>query len=243
MRSEALSARANIAEQLRSMRLHERLGMVRVDRDGKGYETIFRGLVETFSYVSGLRSKIVLDVGAGNTRGIAELSRYYPYLDFRATVLTMPRNSETMHYPECIRVTSAESLRGVAAESVGGILALNSIAYSRGPELVVGRLDDVLVPSGVIKATFRSWRVESEELEQLYDLSGFSYHDEFSRELKARGYDVDLWHGPYDIITAVKPPFKKTAKDLSKSDRQIFNSGIDTEIRDLRVVLGGTWTK
>src|SRR3989344_4966411 len=143
MRNEALSARANIAEQLRLMRLNERLGMIRVDRDGKGYAQIFRGMSETFDYVSGLRSKVVLDVGAGNTRGIAELSRDYPWLDFRATVLTLPRDIETMHYRGCITVTSAECLRGIPVESVGGILALNSIAYSREPELVVGRLDDV----------------------------------------------------------------------------------------------------
>ena len=241
MRNEALSARANIAEQLRLMRLNERLGMIRVDRDGKGYAQIFRGMSETFDYVSGLRSKVVLDVGAGNTRGIAELSRDYPWLDFRATVLTLPRDIETMHYRGCITVTSAECLRGIPVESVGGILALNSIAYSREPELVVGRLDDVLVPSGVIKATFRSWRVEDEELEKLYEISCFSYHDEFSRELKARGYDVDLWHGPYDIITAVKPPFKTTAKELARGDKGIFNAGIDTEVRDLRAVLGNNF--
>ncbi len=238
MRNEALSARANVAEQLRLMRLNERLGIVRADRDGKGYVQIFRGLEETFNYVSGLRSKVVLDIGAGNTKGIAELSRDYQWLDFRATVLTLPRDVGTMHYRGCITVTSAECLRGVPAESVGGILALNSIAYSRDPELVVSRLDDVLVPSGVIKATFRSWWADDEWLEKLYEVSGFSYHDEFSRELKARGYDVDLWHGSYDIITAVKRPITTTAKELSRGDIGIFNAEIVSGVRALRIGRG-----
>ncbi len=106
-------------------------------------------------------------------------------LDVEVTALN--RNPElAQNFPkDKVNITGAETLRGIDTKSLGGVLALNSIAYSAYPKLAIQKIDEVLIPGGAIKGTFAV-------LGGIRNYSGSMFKDcaQFTRELQSRGYDV-----------------------------------------------------
>lgn len=116
------------------------------------------GLEHFFQHVKQIGYPKVLDIGTGSGRAIKELScsSVAAGIDFETTVLTSdPRTFENLPRNK-VHITSAESLRGISNESVGGVIAVYSVGYSETPSLVAASINRVLAPSGVFKGIFAS---------------------------------------------------------------------------------------
>ena len=142
-----------IASQLLAIRKFER--KIKPDSDyednrtGAEYVHALRGLTKSLDYVRRLGStNLVLDIGAGSTRGIAEIARSpeASELDFRATVLRYRPEIEEYLGLDRTSVTSAEVLRGIEDTSVGLAISVYSVTYSAIPSAGVKRIDEILVP-------------------------------------------------------------------------------------------------
>lgn len=196
-----------VASQLRLMRAVDRgRNLYKADRSASEYVSAFAGLRAFSEYVSLLgSSKLVVDIGAGTTRGISEFSesQYAQGLSLQATVLSYSDEVEANLGRENTHVTSAEMLRGIADNSVAGILALNSIAYSEDPRRTIERIDQVLVPGGVIKATFDVLEDNGQSLNTLLsEKYGYKTEALFVRKLELLGYDIYVDSG---MVVAIKP--------------------------------------
>lgn len=219
--SKGSSERNLLAERLRSVRAADRKSAYIFNRSGSQYLHCFNGLENYFKLISMLESNVVLDIGAGNRVGITELSLLpiAENLEFWATVLTktnagVPRRLDT----EMVRtfITSVETLRGIPSRSVGGVLALNSIAYCMDPYTAVYSMDRVLTQGGVVKAFF--WKDGPKEEADL----GFRAHTDFMEVFKEFGYDVVS--DDSQILLALKPggPKIDTAQELLMKDRRDY---------------------
>jgi SAM-dependent methyltransferase len=156
-----------------------------------------------------------LDVGAGTTQGIHAVSRreMSEGLDFAATTLS---RSAKVAYPDRphltiehlveknlgwgkTHITSAEVLRGVENKSVGAVLSVFSLPYSKAPRLAAASIDRVLVEGGVFKGFFPTKDDEAK---------GISSYALFEQEFRERGYAIATRaYGkyPYVVVLAIKP--------------------------------------
>lgn len=156
---------------------------------------------------------ISLDVGAGFGEAIKAIrEKYREGLDIYATNLTYNENLVENLGKDKVHVTPAEFMKGFEPQSVTGIIAVASIAYSVSPEFVVQKLNDILIPGGIIKASFR--KPHSGYMAEY----GFQTHHEFTKRLKQLGYDVAVLNDY--VVLAIKPggPLKVRAKSLLKKD-------------------------
>ena len=178
-----------------------------MDRTGSEYMSQLLGLEYMFAHLAQQSGPPVLvDVGAGMTRGasdLASLAEKYG-LDMQATVVTpIPMDQKKVLPSDKIHLTSAEYLDGFGKESVRGILSLAAITYSAVPELAVARMDQVLVPGGILKAAF--------SITDAVCYSPGMYlknRAPFEKELKNLGYGIgidDKTSEQFDIVLAVKP--------------------------------------
>jgi ubiquinone/menaquinone biosynthesis C-methylase UbiE len=180
----------------------------------------FEGLANFLDYLRNLRlGGLVLDVGAGTTRAVAQLSDSYLGRDltFGATILTrMKEISENLGFERTIE-TEVEKLRGVNDKSVTGVISFSALAYSAAPQLAVRSIDRVLIPGGAVKANFK-FPPSSEE----HSARRFSKtHDEFSDTFLKLGYDIALGEAfQFVTMVAIKPGGQKSisAKELLNSD-------------------------
>ena len=192
--------RKAVAHSLKWNRFAERGALYEYNRNLRDYLIALHGLEHFLDYVRGVeQSSLVVDVGAGTTRAVYELS-YSPLgkdLNFMATVLRFNLGVKKFLGEKRTRVTSAEKLRRIEDNSVAGIIANNSIGYSNAPEAVIKRIDQVLVPGGAIKANFSLFMDEFE----------FGTHHEFSAALSRLNYDIALKVNPrwQDLMVAIKP--------------------------------------
>lgn len=184
-----------------------------IDRNSRGYIGNLFGLSATFGYVRSLSSQTIVDIGAGTTRGIHEISQLPSAqgLEFQATVLTPERVSHNALPSNKIHVTSVEALDGFQDESVGAFLGVDSIGYSASPRIAVKRINEALVKGGVLKASFSR---------NVPNMSGYL---EFGKELKGLGYDMYGMmetHMFSETLLAIKPGGAKAvkAKDISTKD-------------------------
>jgi SAM-dependent methyltransferase len=234
---EVEESRAAIAEQIRLVRYIEQKGDYREEEWNRGMLEYFRelnGLSQLFGYVYQLAAGgLVLDIGAGTTRGIGEIakSKLGEGLNFKATVLTRdPRIENNLGF-ENTHITSAAALRGTAYHSVSAVLSLNGIAYTVDSLMVARKIDQVLVPGGVIKATFRSKIAPPTFRALRYP---FNTHNVLSYDLEELGYDVAILNEELqeayarprevganeNVMLAIKPGGKAshTARELLASD-------------------------
>ncbi len=222
-----LQARNLAARQIKNIRRFERSSVRYVtDRNIEEYSNLLDGLQHSLLYAKNLpNSNIILDIGAGNTRGIFEIatSLLGEGISCEATVLVKHKESSRflgLFGKEKIHITSAEVLRGIENDSIAGVLALYSIAYSAAPELVIRRIDEVLVKGGFIKALFRdpdSVKNDSAFVRK----TDFKTHHPFSSLLKKFGYDVALLRSK-DGFLAIKPGGKF---DITAERLRLFDSG------------------
>ncbi len=177
------------------VRALERWDAFHLSSDLAEYQKRFQGIEGFLHYVRLYpSSKTVLDLGAGDGNAINELASHElgRGLQPLATGLLRETNQhlEGVPYVE----TPAETLNGIADQSIGGILANYSITYSNEPERVVDSVDRVLVPGGLIKSTFH---------EMLrYGMLPVSHTYNFAPLFEAKGYDVATQH---NILYAKKP--------------------------------------
>ena len=179
-----------IADQIRNARNSERKKDKQsygIDKSGK--ECLYRlgGLEHFFDYLRTLPSNRVLDIGVGTGRGSSAI-RKMPIsngLEFEVTALRNIPELQKNFPKERIHITAVETLRGVTDKSLAGIIAVNSIGYSDHSLLAVRRLNQVLIPGGVVKATF--YRDEGSEKH-----NGTSFKDptSFIEAFSVLGYDV-----------------------------------------------------
>lgn len=208
-----------IAEQIASARRgerEERLFTQEKQRSGKDYVEILMGLEEFLDYTRNLPSKLVVDVGAGTTQGVSDLSKSdLGYgLEFKATVLTYdPKINKYLGREKTI-TTSAERLRGIKDNSVGGILCLNSILFSADPETVVKSLDRVLVPGGVVKSTFLREGYNG----ILLALMGAQKAGPFIEAFEALGYDVASKENKSKLVNVLLAKKPGGSEDVSAKD-------------------------
>lgn len=188
------------------------------NRKGREYVRCLQGLEATFQYIRGLESNFVLDIGTGTSEGISDIAKsdLGKGLEFKGTSVTPQPEFKRYLGQDKILITSAESLRGVERNSVAGILALHSLAYSAEPQYVVARLDQVLIEGGVVKL--------------------LAYHDEVNKgrlgektitpflvAFRDMGYDVEVSEDK-TILLAIKPCKDKSssatlAKNLIEQDK------------------------
>jgi SAM-dependent methyltransferase len=234
---EVDESRDAIAEQISLIRYIEQKGDYREgewNRNMLEYFREFNGLSKLFRYVHQLDTGgLVLDIGAGTTRGIAEIakSKLGEGLNFKATVLTRnPKIANGLGF-ENTHITSAAVLRGIDYHSVSAVLSLNGVAYTVETPVVAKRIDQVLVPGGVIKATFRS-KIAPPTFRAIRN--AFNTHNVLSYDLEDLGYDVavldeelqEAYARPRevganeDVMLAIKPGGKvgRTARELLASD-------------------------
>lgn len=221
--------RKAIASQLKQMRLLEKSKAYKEEawsREIEDYLFCFNGLSGLFKYAKELNNgNRVLDLGSGTTKGISQISksRLGEGLEFEATVLTnRPEVEENLGLKKT-HITSAETLKGIKDNSVSVILALNSLAYSATPHIAIERIDKVLVPGGVIKATFQGKNIIDNEFAGEYN---YQTHDQFTNCLRDLNYDVAVSDSvSEEIILAIKPGIRKTllAQDLLRRDSGVLD--------------------
>jgi len=213
------NTRKQAAQQIRNARLKERTvhDYYNLNRTGPQYIKDLGGVKNFFSYVKGLSSNRVLDIGAGTTHGIRDLS-LSPSLNagaqFEATVLRPNLDIEMYLGEEHTHITSAEELRGIPDASMGGVLSVYSLTYSVAPELVVKSIDRVLVPGGAVKIS-----------------SGDATIWQLHEHLKQIGYDVadeQAW-GTDMVVLGIKPGGANAvhAKELLKADWETWQTQVN----------------
>ncbi|MBI2030508.1 methyltransferase domain-containing protein [Candidatus Kaiserbacteria bacterium] len=224
--------RDQVAAKVRRLRVGERETVpdrepfYTINRDKEKYLEKLMGYVAFLDYVKTLPSNIVLDIGAGTTRAISEIakSKAGAGLDFKATALNRNPDIEKNLGFENVHVTSVETLRGVADQSIGGVTAVFSLPYVVDPALAVKSIDRVLVPGGVVKA----WLPSTESNDEKRIIKGNTYrsYHEFEAEFKKLGYDCEYLERDgliLEVFLAIKPggrPGGPSAQELVSVDVQ-----------------------
>ncbi len=147
------------------------------------------GLEKLFEYIKKLSSNKILDIGTGNGNAISEISQMPISQGFDIEVTAIRNSNELMGNIDKDRrhITNIERLRGFDGKKFSCILGCNSIGYSTNPKLAIQKLDEILIPGGVIKATFSP--SNASEIESYKGIS-FNKPQKFIDELKRIGYDV-----------------------------------------------------
>lgn len=201
----------SLLHHLRLILQIEKKNKYNIDSSMEGYLSYFMGLEGTLKYIEGLvESNKVVDIGTGSGKAWSELSKNYgKKLDFWATNLIYKKELIDI-FGKKIVVTPVEFMKGFNDESVGGVVAMRSIAYSKSPEMTIKRINEILVPGGILKASFRSPKGAMKY--------GFQTHHRFSKALLELGYDVVVDDDSDTIIMGIKPGGKEKAMDVFKKD-------------------------
>lgn len=225
-REEAFNQAAAQAAFSRELEIN---GAMQRNRDGVGYLTTLFGIGHLTDYIKTAQAKLgtnrVLDIGAGSTRAIAQLSRtsFMNSLSCEATVLTNVKDIEKNLGKERTHITPVETLEGIADKSVACVLSVNGVAYSVVPSLAIEQIDRILVDGGVIKATFQNEG-------HISPLVRMNTHDKFTEELRKRGYEVEITTNEkelVDVVVAVKKGSTVHAKTLLEEDLRDWQKQID----------------
>lgn len=197
----------------------ERRGSLRtVDRNMSRYEEEMSGLTHAFDYVRGLSSNLVVDVGAGMTVGIDSISKSWMGRDLSCLATGLYCYPQVENYLgfERFRATSVEVMNGFDDNSVSFVLGHFSIGYSASPFLAIKRLDEILVPGGIIKTTFR---LPGESTNLL------GYYDRFADMLEAFGYEWDYLENDHALVVLAMKQGNMggtTATGLLRADEESY---------------------
>jgi len=183
--------RNQAAQQIRDVRNDEKTNTHEYRKDKDANEIIWRlgGVSRLFDYIRSLPTKKILDIGAGTGRGIKEISKLAigHQLQFEITNLIRDNQASKAFPSKHIHITGAETLRGLKDGDFGGVLAVNSIAYSAYPSLAIKSIDRIIAPGGVFKGTFHHAGKNSR-----YGKLIFKDPTIFARQLEQLGYDTAI---------------------------------------------------
>lgn len=203
-----------VLENIKIVRTAETKCSFVINRTNFAYSNELKGLKATLDYIRDLgSSNIVVDVGTGTGRAwskLAETEEYGHGLEFWATGLVDYNCHELFNGR--FKNTPAEIMDGFKTASVGGIIAVYSIAYG-SPRQCIDRLDNILVPGGVIKACFSSG---GDNIDSEFELKT---HFLFTERLKELNYDIAVVNE--NIVLAVKSGGLQKASDLMEKDHFI----------------------
>lgn len=218
-----------VALQIAYARFLDRNEKHQPNRNMNRYIREFLGLEKFFDYVKTLPEKKILDIGAGTTQAISQISQngIGRGLDFWATVLSNSSRDPKLNLPRIeeglglakTRFTSVESLRGFEDEFIGGIISCYGLGYCVDPVLALGRIDNILISGGILKAVFAN----TDELKPY----GNKDSREFEEACRLFGWDCHVFLGcrKAEILTAVKP---NKDNRLEISARDIFEADFDS---------------
>lgn len=149
-----------LAGKLAKLRTHERdaaaspiMNIIR-DRPATSYIEHLGGLAATLQYAATLPVPTIVDLGAGSSRAIAEIkkSEYGKGLNFKGIGLIFDSAIEQNIGRENYRLTPAEKMRGFEDSSVGGFISVfGATTYTDRLDLVLPKMDKLLIPGGIIK--------------------------------------------------------------------------------------------
>lgn len=209
-----------VASQLMTARHYDRHNGYEVNRYFPEYVEDIRGIKHLLEYVRNnlprLGSNKILDVGIGRGRATREMS-VVPWgegLVFEGTTVSITEDVVANFGKTGLHITSAESLSGVADNSMAAVLSCFGVAYSKAPDKAIAQVDRVLVPSGVFKAVFYDVRLGVSEVMHP------DMPDEFVLALRNSSFDVAvrLSLDEIAIVVAVKPPVSVAAVSLLTLD-------------------------
>lgn len=204
-----LSVQDTVAQQHERVKaVEERRGFPLI-RDLGAYMHELDGLKGFLDYVrSNVGSNTIVDIGAGDGVAINQLAtdRAGKGLNFMATGLIKPEGYDR-RYKVPYSEIPAETMDGIADNSLGGILACYSITYSTSPRLVTNALYRKLVSGGAIKASF---------IPAHWD-SGFptSSSEDFYPHFTQNGFDVAK---KGNLLLAIKSTSSVSAGTLLERD-------------------------
>jgi SAM-dependent methyltransferase len=188
-KSKFFIERKAAAASIRKARKHERgevdpNGRVyKVERTGKEYLYRLGGLEHLVEYLKTLDSNKILDVGAGTGTATSYIARMEAMQDFDVHATVLNPTPETLErLGDKIHVTSV-----IDNESLAAVLGVNSIAYAASAKLAVHRLSEVLVPGGVVKATFSTFGDPVN-----YQGSIFKGPEDFIAQFAMKGFDLSF---------------------------------------------------
>ncbi len=227
-------------KRIRRKEYKQGLDLYQQERSGIHYLKWLGGLQGTFRYAQGLPSNLVVDIGAGSTRGIKSISeqKFAKKFKFKATVLSI--NTVNVSQPdvdnlystnlkekidenlglENVHITSAEALRPFANNSTAIVLSLYSLPYCGSPELAVQNIDRILVPGGIFKGVF--------PIDMLYALYGEKRLQKFTPLFEEYQYDIavhvkNFFQSKIGILLAIKKD-----KERQISAQNVLNEDLNT---------------
>jgi len=218
--------RQAMASNLMEGRTQDRVAIRGDNRDLEEYLLLLGGLTSFLGYVRKVKEDgLILDIGAGITKGVSELQKspLGKGFDFEAVTLSYKSLIKKNLGRTKTHITSAERLRGIKDKSVAGIISVYGIAYSVSPELAASTMDRVLIPGGAIKAGF----VRSGTDNVFHNSSVRS--EEFAEIFSAFGYDVALDERYCDLLLAIKPG--GPAGSLSAQELINIDSGTNDSLK------------
>lgn len=203
--------RQKLAHQLSACRTWDQEN--ECDRIGYEYVSLLQGVERLLEYARSLKtSRTILDLGAGTGDGIYDIkNKFGEGLIFKATSLTWNQKLARHLGKENIFITPAETLRRVPRQSIAAITAVASLCYCLNPEMAVKRIDDVLVPGGVIKSFFLVKGLPENPVEEA---------GKFYNEFRKLGYDCVI-SSDKKVLLAIKSGRNKatTSRKLLEEDR------------------------
>lgn len=216
--------RGDVAKQLMTARRYDRSREYMDYRDLASYVDELQGLQHLLSYVSknrtALGSNLVLDVGAGKAIGASQLKRspWSKDLIIWATILSASVEARK-NFGDGLHVTAVEALRGINSSSVAVVLSVYGLSYSRSPEKSVETLNRVVVPSGVVKATF--YLRDRDDSDKMHARTS----SRFVKEFEKIGWHIQvdrLEKRGFEILVAVKPPVLEDPTEIMRVDRETY---------------------
>lgn len=216
--------RGVVAKQLLTARRYDRSREYTTDRDLASYVDELQGIQHLLSYVRKNRevlgSNLVLDIGAGIAKGASQLKKSPWAKGLRIEATTLSTNAETRNnFGGGLHITPVETLRGVNSLSVAVALSVFGLAYSQSPERTVASLNRVVVPSGVVKASFYFRDLDGSAV--MHPKTSNKFVHEFER-VGWKVYVDRLEQRRFEILVAVKPPFLEDPEVIMKIDREDY---------------------
>lgn len=194
-----------------------------VDSTMEDYEKKIRILPAILEYVKHSPTpQTILEIGGGTFRALNEMAQspMGEGLTFSGTGLQ--EHDGWKAFVGKIFKSSAEKLSRIRNDSIGGLLGIQSIGFSKRPELVAAVLQLKVAQEGIVVASFKKKPPAkySPAWGKIYTDWKYQTHDTFSQTLTSLGWDVAILPGrdgndvEDDVVVAVKTEKRGVAQKV-----------------------------